>query len=396
MAKRAFLHVGTPKSGTTYLQAVLWQNVESLRQQGVLLPGHFQTHYAAAKGVTTKRGSLRETKIDLDAAWPRLVRQINDWAGDALISHELLSPATRQQADEAKSALQDSQIHIVLTARALHKQIPASWQQQVKGGLATRYDVYVQRVADEQGRGVWFWEVQDLAAIAHRWGGGLPPDRVHIVTVPHDSSEPTLLWRRYATVLGVDPTHADSAVSMKNVSLGPVESELLRRVHAAQDDRFTDGKRHRWTRKLLAVNVLGQRPATPVRLPDDVADWLAERSSKMIKAIGDAGYDVVGDLDDLVWRPPPLEARLVSTVTRDEIAEASAWTIARLQEQLVRRQLADPAPSVGPTDGVPGILELLEHIRAADTESRPRPAPTPPAASGTDRVKRSINLLRSR
>nr|MBA3310964.1 hypothetical protein [Nocardioidaceae bacterium] len=109
-----------------------------------------------------------------------------------------------------------------------------------------------------------------------------------------------------------------------------------------------------------------------------------------------AGYDVVGDLDDLRWRPPPPESRLVSTVTSDEIAEASDWTIARLQEQLVRRQPAHPAPAVGPTDGVPGILELLEHIRAADTDARPRAAPTQPAASGRDRVKRSIGSLRSR
>ncbi len=39
MADRVFLHIGVPKSGTTYLQAGLWQNREPLRDQGLLFPG---------------------------------------------------------------------------------------------------------------------------------------------------------------------------------------------------------------------------------------------------------------------------------------------------------------------------------------------------------------------
>ena len=58
-------------------------------------------------------------------------------------------------------------------------------------------------------------------------------------------------------MLGVDPSSYDSEVPRKNVSLGPVETELLRVVHALHDDRFTDSARHQWTRKLLASELLG-------------------------------------------------------------------------------------------------------------------------------------------
>ena len=39
MAERVFVHVGTPKSGTTYLQAGLWAQREALGSHGLLFPG---------------------------------------------------------------------------------------------------------------------------------------------------------------------------------------------------------------------------------------------------------------------------------------------------------------------------------------------------------------------
>src|ERR1700754_1132007 len=34
-----YLHIGAPKSGTTFIQNVLWRNKEVLAEQGVVLPG---------------------------------------------------------------------------------------------------------------------------------------------------------------------------------------------------------------------------------------------------------------------------------------------------------------------------------------------------------------------
>ena len=39
MAERVYLHVGLPKTATTYLQTILWANREVLEEQGVRLPG---------------------------------------------------------------------------------------------------------------------------------------------------------------------------------------------------------------------------------------------------------------------------------------------------------------------------------------------------------------------
>ncbi len=390
MAKRVFLHVGTPKSGTTYLQAVLWHNAGRLKADGLLLPGRFQTHYAAAKGVTNRSGQLRDTRVAADEAWPRLVRQLNRWDGDALISHELLAPATRDQAVAAKAAIAGAEIHLVLTARALHQQVPASWQEQVKGGFPTPYDVFLDHVRNEEERGAWFWEVQDLPDIARRWGDGIDPDRVHVVTVPSDRSDPTLLWRRYASVLDLDPFAYDTEVPIKNVSLGPVESELLRRVHAVRDERFTDAERHQWTRKLLATEILGQRAKERIGVPEQSREWLSTRNSAMVQAVRDNGFDVVGDLSDLARRPASERARPVGSVTDAELQEASAWTISRLKEELVSRLPSAETPPVRSDGGVEGILELVEHIRAADTGADPRPASSRSVGSQRGWFRRSL------
>ena len=47
---RVFLHIGEPKTGTTFLQQVMWRNRSELAAQGVVLPGHHpQDHFRASQ-----------------------------------------------------------------------------------------------------------------------------------------------------------------------------------------------------------------------------------------------------------------------------------------------------------------------------------------------------------
>ncbi len=399
MANRVFLHVATPKSGTTYLQRVLWRNAEVLRKGNVLLPGTFKRHYTAAKSVTDRK-QMRQVNIKVTGAWPRLAEQINSWPDDALVSHELFAPATVEQAETAKAALNAAETHLILTARALHKQLPAAWQQGVRGGNTLTFDRYLDRIRTGEGTAAkWFWSVQSLADIAQRWGVGIPAEHIHIVTVPPDSSNPGLLWQRYASVLSIDPASCDIDIPKKNVSVGAVEAELMRRVHNRGDSRFRDDRRYSpWTRRLLVKGVLSERRGTPFGPPDDAREWLSERTAAMTRAIEAGGFSVVGDLRELDWQPPLVETRQISDVTEEEIAELCAWTIGRLQEELVQRHPAAALPAVGPDDGIDGILELLEHIRAAEEGVPPRRAPHVPratrATSTTERLRRAVSVAR--
>src|SRR4051812_22374835 len=51
-----YLHIGAPKSGTTYLQKTLWNNRAALRDRGVLYPGpDFFSHTHAVLDLTQER-----------------------------------------------------------------------------------------------------------------------------------------------------------------------------------------------------------------------------------------------------------------------------------------------------------------------------------------------------
>ena len=49
MTKRVFLHVGTPKTGTSYLQHVLYHNRRTLQRHGISYPARrFDAHFLAS------------------------------------------------------------------------------------------------------------------------------------------------------------------------------------------------------------------------------------------------------------------------------------------------------------------------------------------------------------
>ena len=403
MAKQTFVHIGTPKSGTNFLHGVLWRNAEALREAGFLLPGRMVAHYAAARAVTSRQGEADPDASGLDAAdnaWSKLTRQVQRWDGSAFLGHPQLAGASVEQAAAALDSFaeQAGDLHLVVTARALHLQPALSWQDQVKSGLATDFDTFLAGLRDDRSRGRRFWRVHDIADLVTRWRGDrVPAAHVHVVPVRPlrlpQTAGPTELWNRYATALDLDPTAYDSDLDVTTLPLGPAELELLRRVHARRDPRFIDPQRHLWTRQLLAHEILARRPAPPLALPDDLAAFLADRSRAILDEVATSGYDVAGDLTDLAPAPAPADARLVSEVTDAEVDEVATWTILRLQEELVHREPSAPPPPVGPDDGIDAILELLEHIRAADTGAEPRPAPERDE-SRVARIRRALPVRR--
>ena len=80
---------------------------------------------------------------------------------------------------------------------------------------------------------LWFWRVQHLPRILATWGASLPPDRVHLVTVPPSGGPRDELWDRFADVLGLDPRASYAESETTNASLGGAEVTMLRRLNVA-------------------------------------------------------------------------------------------------------------------------------------------------------------------
>ena len=309
-ARKVIVHVGAPKTGTSFVQDLLFQNRERLAEQGVLYPAdRFDAHFLAALDLMELPwGGLERQAV---GAWDRLAEQVRAWEGTVIVSHEILATASAAHVRRAFASFgEDSEVHVVMSARDLVRQVPAEWQENVKHRRTVGYREFLDDIRDPASTAkvaAWFWGVQDIPATLGRWAADVPPERVHLVTVPQAGAPRNWLWERFATVFGLDPADYDTTVVQRaNPSLGAAESALVRRINGEVNHGVLANEHYReFVRELLAHRTLSTRPeAIRLRLPDDVREWAVELSEKWIVELGARGYDVVGSLDDLRPAPP--------------------------------------------------------------------------------------------
>lgn len=386
--RRVFVHVGGPKTGTTFLQDVMWTNRAALRAAGVLYGGgSADAHFLAAQDVM---GHTFHEQSDprLDGAWDRLVAEIADGPATAVISHEVLALADEAAIERARATLDFAEVHVVYTARDLARQIPSVWQEDLKNRHTLSFGRFVRGLREDDPDPPFlsrlFWRFQDPLQVLARWGTGLPSTQVHVVTVPPPGADPQVLWQRWASTLGLDPERLHlTPPRPTNQSLGVVEANLLRQVNIQLGGREFDWPTYeRWVKAVLAGGILAGRPdAVPLRLPPTEFDWARARGERLAADLAAAGYDVVGALDDLVPVPSPDDQAV------------------RRPDHATDRELRDTA--------LHALAELLRHLqRTTSTASRTgadRPPPAELSAAalwrlGLDRLgreHRSVALVRT-
>lgn len=304
-----YVHVGEPKTGTTFLQQVLWTNKQELLDAaGLLMPGaRSMTHWRAAQDLRQVRQIPNDPAGPHKGAWDKLVRLALRTPRSAVISHELLSAVTAEQAERAVRSFGSAQVHVVLTVRDFATLIPAEWQETIKHRNTRSWEDWLADVIDREAvapnrRDYLFWRMHDTVEILRIWSALLPPERVHVITVPPRGSAPGLLWQRFAGVLGIDPGIVDTERARSNASLGVADVELLRRLNAALPAELPDWFYMRNVKDVLAHGALAGRVARPKRLqlPPERAAWAREHGEQVIEQLLAAKYDIVGDLDELL------------------------------------------------------------------------------------------------
>ena len=208
-----------------------------------------------------------------EGGWDALVRRVRRaLAAPSIISHEILAPATPEHDRAARCATSP-------TARCTSSTPPATWPGRLPAGLAGEHQAGPP--VDATGRS----STQVRAAASRgspapstcrpcspRWGAGLPPERVHVVTVPQRRRPPAtrdLLWQRFCTAFGIDPAWAPRDSDRANASLGSAETQVLRRLNQ-RIDRATrrEAAYDELIREMLAQDQLVRRrlgagPAAP-------------------------------------------------------------------------------------------------------------------------------------
>ncbi len=332
MARRLFLHVGTMKSGTSYLRSLWWQNHAALAERGLLLPGDGKgSHFHAACQVTRREEVLERQSPHEARAWDILLEQAAATEGDVLIGQDHFSRATPSQAADALARLAEvaGEVHVLLTARDLGRQLGSAWQQEVKEGSSESLADYWGR-ADRDGPEGDFWGHHDVPAILGRWSRGVPDDRVHLVVLPDPAAVPRAwLWQRVCEITGVDPAGLEDAAERTNESLGAREVEVLRRINAAMaaDRKTLDTVRFVkgfFTRQILAGSGQGAR----IALTPAMHAWCRERAETMVEDLRGRSWHVVGELDDLLPEDQPAAGQDPDRVSAEEVADAAVRALA--------------------------------------------------------------------
>ena len=326
MTRRVYLHIGAPKTGTTYLQDRLALNASSLADHGIHFPSRSPM---VSPGLFHFRAALDLLGQDWGGEpghavgnWPALMKRVRRRSGTVIISHEILAPAHAETVARAMADLRGSEVHIVYSARDLGRAIPAAWQESIKQGRRWRYRKFLS--STRHGK-PWFFRAFDLPSVLATWGAGLPPERIHVVTVPHrpdpapgaatgpdpgagpvEATPGDPLWLRFCEVFGIDPAWAPRDSDRTNQSLGVAETQLIRQLNrrlgrATRREASFDAL----IREMLAQDKLMARRSAPVRLPPRLYDWADQMSERWIDYLRQSGVDVVGDYQDLRPVRPP-------------------------------------------------------------------------------------------
>jgi len=349
VADEVFIHLGLPKTGTTYLQTILWGARDQLRAEGLLLPGHERRDHLWASREVRDDPHLHRLPARASTAWRRLRDEIAAWPGRALVSHEFFAAASAEQAARMVAELQPARVHLVATAREPLGLFAASWQESLKNRGTTPMDRY-SRTVSANPLDVWNWRTLDLRLVLERWAPAVPPDRVHVLPLdtgaPHDD-----LWHRFGGLLGLDTGAYDLSMSFPNESMGVVEAETMRRINQQLDSgdlphpfvRAFD--RGVYLRTFLADERLVPRKGERFWPREDRIAECRERGAAAVAHVRAQGYDVRGDLERLLV-PDELPARRTpDSVTDAEVADAATWLVARMLADV--RELREGRPDGG-------------------------------------------------
>ncbi len=327
MTESVYLHIGLYKSGTTYLQHVLWHSRHALADEGILTPGRILGSHVMAVTDLMDLPDARRVAASY-GAWPRLVESILEWQGDkAVISVERLSFATPEQIRRILDDFAPATVHIVVTVRDLARVTPSSWQERVRNRKTKTWPEFLAEITDagrldeQPARG--FWKQQDVGTLLSTWATFIPKPRIHVVTVPPRHGNFHLLPSRFAEVLGSDVSRWTTDVAERHDALGAIEVEYLRRLNTRLVRRVATPDYDRYVKLGLARHVLGVRAGQQrVGLPDEYWPWVQREASRISDEIAKGGYRVVGDLRDLLPTPPPAQAE-ERPVTRADLLATS-------------------------------------------------------------------------
>lgn len=274
MATRAaYLIVGLPHGGGSFLPAALRAHEETLTEAGLALPARSADEmFRAAVEIRRDHRAWGLRRRDVEGAWADVCRRGYKGKQDIVVGHDLLAGATDAEIALLVDRLPGFDVHVVVAAGPADPRLPI------------------------------FPDDHDLGDVLTRWAAHVrSPDRVHLVVT--DPDHPAATWTALGRVVGFDAAEL------------PLPADLG--TDAGQD--------------LASLRVLATATGSLASVEE-----LREAAEAWAKTAAEGGYDVHGDLAGLAPREPAAtdtdsaQARLelVSATLAETVAE-----LTRLREE---------------------------------------------------------------
>jgi hypothetical protein len=355
---RVVIHLGAPKTGTTYLQGLLNANRDSLAAANVILAGRrWQHQMNAVRDVLQFRGDPRQKAAD-EGMWRKLTKHMLEQDSDAtvVLSMEFLSFADRVEAQRVLDAFTGCELELVLGVRDTADTLPAQWQTECSNGIPVSWPDFLAGAREvitasesEPTRGARiFQRTQGIPRIIETWAPLVPPGHFSVITVPARGAPPSLLWERLAEVLGVSPEVANNPPPHVNTSLGYASAELVRRLNE-QLSKLPKSDYNIFVKRRLCRDVLSLQAKQESAIPVDGATYAAaaQWNERMLQVMHKHQVRIVGSEAELPTTPR------ISTVTKvDPPADAELYQVSDIAGACLTELLASlgGSPAESPQD----------------------------------------------
>ncbi len=302
------VHIGPHKTGTTALQAALYDARPALARQGVHHAGSSRNPASAVASVIGRRSRFRGNIVPSTFAWGRLARDVrNAREPRVVVSSEFFADAEPEAIRRVVRDLDPSRIHVVVTLRPLARIIPSQWQQYVQAGVTASYEAWLEAMLGDRRTRMTptFWRRHRHDRLIARWAEAVGPERMTVIAL--DDRDHGMVLRVFEQLTGLHEGTLVAPPDLVNRSMTMPEVEAVRAFNIAFKAEGLGRDLHSKVMGFGAAPFMRLRTPDPsepqVESPQWALDRVAVIAREMVDHIAASGVRVVGDLDALAQGP---------------------------------------------------------------------------------------------